>query len=199
MSLIDKASLFRDAPLLTPARLLAPDWQRCFDVLPEWAQGGTTILGDTVFFTVDGKPPLSIGMPPLEAGLALELTRYGHALVSNASINRPGAYVCVKYSIWGMAKDTMPFRRILSGADKAERAVAHEIECDYSAANVAFKPDAHAKKDARILALFHALRIATEVMGLPFDTEPYAENIQALYRAIDDSVGRERGRQQPLA
>lgn len=196
MALPSKASLFRDAPLLTPARLLAPGWERCFDVLPEWAQGRTTIIADTVFFTVDGKPPLAIGMPRLEAALALELTRYGHAMVSNASSNRPGAYVCVKYSIWGRSKDTMPLRRVLSGANKAKKAVRAEIECDYSAANVAFKPDAHAKKEARVLALFHAERLATEVMGLPFDTGPYAENIRALYRAIDDGVEREREHRQ---
>jgi len=183
---------FRDTPLLTPTRLLATDWQRCFAIQPEWAQGITTLLPERVFFGLPGPHPLAIHMPPLEAGLAFELTRFGHAIVANAAVNRADGYVCAKLTVWGAPKDTMPYRRILSGAGAGERAVALELERDYSAANVAFERDGKAKKAARELALRHAERIATETMGLSFNTEPYAHNIRALYRAIDDSVEKER-------
>lgn len=187
--MIPTTSGFEAAPLLTPERLAAPDWRRCFDIVPEWAAGRFLRL-ERVFFPLAGVKPLVIHMPPLEAGVALELTRYGHTIVSNANdAGRPDAPRYAKLSPRGAPEHTMPLRRILSGAGKGDFTSALEIASDYSAANAFFKPDARARKDARALALRLAEEQVTISMGIPFDTLPYLANLQALLAALDEARG----------
>ncbi|MBX3579774.1 MAG: hypothetical protein KF723_21430 [Rhizobiaceae bacterium] len=137
--------------------------------------------------------PIAIHMPPPEFAVLCELCRYGHAIVTNARASQPSALVYPKLSIKGQPKDTMPVRRLFSGAGDGQRAVPLDIASDYSAANVFFEPDPVAKKDARAVAMRHAERLALEVNGMAFDAGPYLRNLEALFALIDSEAANASG------
>lgn len=178
-----------DFPLITP-ELLKSEWRECFRIVPKWVHLIELLADDRVLLVVGRKHKHLMIMPPAECAALFELTRFGHSIVTNARAVKPGALVYAKLSIAGFPSDTMPVRRLFSGATEGRSVKPLEVASDYSAANGYFIGDPSAKKDARAVAMSHAERLAFEVNGMAFDPVPYRSNLEALFALIDSEAGK---------
>jgi hypothetical protein len=125
-------------------------------------------------------------MPYLEFASTMETCRLGHKLHTNINKIGPEGKAYVKLTFQRRAKDNMPLRRFLFGADEGAAVKALEIESDYSATNGYFVPDGHARKHARNTAMANVKRLLREgAAPAGFEEDAYLANLQSLWAALD--------------
>lgn len=161
-------------------------WHRLFGTRPGWASRATFLHGRVfIGLPTPNDPSYAPHMPPMEFGLLCTLTLFGHTVYANERAAAKGAPAYLKLSFRGAADANVTVRRLISGASEGMSCHALEIERDYSAANIHFRPDPRAKRDARIVAKREAGRLAAEVMGMAYDVDAYLAVIDGYCAKLD--------------
>lgn len=184
---------FSTSPLITPRRLKALNRAEAFALRPAWADLGVLLSDDPeddggiepeldLFeVRIPGEGPLIIRYPAISAAVLFELTRHGNSIVSNK--NKEGGALYAKLTFAKHAKDSMPAWRIVVNA-KAGQAVYQRGEPgDSRPENLEILPSGKPKKDARVVALRHAVELAREANA---DASAYEANLLALLELHDE-------------
>lgn len=201
---------FANSPLITPERLIS-DWSIILEQenLPEWIrilvpmhtgpedEDAEDPFPENVEIVVGKKSPNPYGTTTVELALYLELTRFGHSLVTNANGDKPTSRNYLKLSFRGGKSDLMSVRRISYGAKAGEATRPVGRENDYGSDNTYAEGDGHPDKDARMVTLGHVMRVAKEAeargeltVGLTVDA--YINNIGRLFEILGTLFGPDR-------
>ena len=185
----------RQSPLITPKAIFkhgtetlpenGPDFCLAWARLPdpdEPAQGAAIwVVGESF--------PVRMTTSALEAGLLLEVTRFGVGMVSNRNTPEaaPGAIFYPKLSFPDFPKDNIPVQRLLGAAGAGEAVSRNALIPSDLRGAARRKQGGRSSKDAWELVRHHCARLcaaAFETEGaeaFPFTADDYLANLEALY------------------
>lgn len=184
---------FSASPLITRERLEVLDRAEAFSSLPAWAAGGILLSidpgGDSglelefdVFeVPISGVCPLIARFPAISAAILFELTRYGNSIATNR--NRIGGEVYAKLTFGQHAKDSMPAARIIMDALPRQAVFQMGNPGEYRPEYLEKRGAGKSIKDARTVAIKHALEAALEARA---DALAYEANLLVLLEFHDE-------------
>ena len=177
----------KEMPLITLEELEA-GCRRVAEYQPQWLRS-LMFLPDRTLLLLGHKRKAPIFVPFLEFACTIETCRLGHKVHTNINKIGPEGKAYVKLTFQRRAKDDMPLRRFLFGADEGAAVKALDIESDYSATNAYFVPDGHARKHARATAMANVKRLIVEgAAPHGFDGDAYLANLESLLAALDAKI-----------
>jgi len=142
----------------------------------------------------DNSGPWSVTLSDYAA--FLEVTRYGNNIIvgTNGKAGAPGALFYPKMTFTGFPNDKFPLTRLIIGAgpneqvkqrEKGQEEPARLFTHNLHPFHLGREPAAKPQKDARSLAIFHALRCAERAGISASEVQDYISNIHNLYAYHD--------------